>query len=155
MLVPRKVNDPFDDIIDFGFGEFPMLPSFKDFDDIDRKLYGKHAAHVMKTDVQEHDDKYEMSVDLPGFSKDQIKLSLKDGNLIINAEKTADNDKKDAKGKTIRQERYSGSMTRSFYVGENLTEDDIKAKFENGVLTLDIPKKASEIENKTKYIAIS
>lgn len=154
MLVPVKQN-LFDDFMNFTLPDFSMFPSFKDFDEIDRKLYGKRAAHMMKTDIHEHDDKFEMNIDLPGFNKDQIKLSLENGNLIINAEKTADSEKKDAKGKPIRQERYSGSMTRSFYIGDNITETDIKAKFENGVLTLEIPKKDPEIENKTKYIAIS
>ena len=123
--------------------------------DIDKKLYGKHAANIMKTDVKEHDDKFEVNIDLPGFKKDQIKLSLNDGYLVINAEKSSGTEEKDKKGKLIRQERYSGSMTRSFYVGEHITEEDIKAKFENGVLDLEIPKKDPKaIPEKNKYIAI-
>ena len=116
--------------------DFPRM----DFGDIDRKLYGKRAAQVMKTDVHEHDDKYELDIDLPGFKKDEIKLSLENGYLSVSAAKGLDKDEKDKKGKIIRQERYAGSMQRSFFVGDNLKEEDIKAKFENGLLKLDIPK---------------
>ncbi len=106
----------------------------------DRKLYGKNAARVMKTDLKEHDDGYELSVDLPGFKKDQIELQLQNGYLTISASKGVEEDGKDKKGRIVHQERYTGSMTRSFYIGENVSEEDIKAKFEDGVLTLDFPK---------------
>ena len=125
-----------------------------DFPDIDRKLYGKHAANVMKTDVREHDDGYEVDIDLPGFKKDEISLSLENGYLSVNAAKGLDKDKKDKKGKLIRQERYAGSMTRSFYVGYAITEQEIKAKFENGVLQLSIPKKEAPKVPEKKLIAI-
>ena len=95
---------------------------------------------MMKTDVREKDDAYEVAVDLPGFKKDEIHLELKDGYITISAAKGLDKDEKDKKGRLIRQERYAGSMSRSFYVGENLKQEDIKARFENGVLTLDFPK---------------
>ena len=108
----------FDDWMGFPFRGFES--------DVDRKLYGKHAAHVMKTDLKEHDEGYELKVDLPGFKKDQIDLQLQNG--------------KDKKGKIVHQERYEGSMTRSFYIGENVKEEDVHAKFEDGVLTLDFPK---------------
>ena len=108
--------------------------------DVDRKLYGRHAGRVMKTDLKEHEDGYELSVDLPGFRKDQIDLQLQNGYLTITAAKKLEEDGKDKKGKIVHQERYTGSMTRSFYIGENVQEEDVKAKFEDGVLTLDFPK---------------
>ncbi len=108
--------------------------------DADRKLYGKHAANLMKTDLKEHDDGYELSVDLPGFRKDQIDLQLRNGYLTITTSKALEEEGKDKKGRIVHQERYTGSMSRSFYVGEHVTEEDVKAKFENGVLTLNFPK---------------
>ena len=108
--------------------------------DVDRKLYGKHAARVMKTDLKEHDEGYELKVDLPGFKKDQIDLQLQNGYLTITATKGIDEEGKDKKGRIVHQERYSGSMSRSFYVGEHVAEEDVKARFEDGVLTLDFPK---------------
>ena len=116
---------------------FPAMPSFPD---VDRVLYGKHAAREMKTDVREHEDSYEIDMDLPGFKKDQIKLELEQGYLTVSAAKGLDKDETDKKGTVIRQESYAGAMQRSFYVGESLTEEDIKARFENGVLSLTVPK---------------
>ena len=114
---------------------------FRGFDsDVDRKLYGKHAAHVMKTDLKEHDEGYELKIDLPGFKKDQIDLQLQNGYLTITASKGIEEESKDRNGRILLQERYSGSMTRSFYIGENVKEDEVKARFEDGVLTLDFPK---------------
>lgn len=104
-------------------------------------LYGKHAKNMMKTDVKETENGYEVAVDLPGFKKDEISLELKDGYLTITASKGLDKDEEDKKGRMIRQERYAGAMSRSFYVGDGITEEDVKAIFENGVLMLDIPKK--------------
>ena len=95
----------------------------------------------MKTDVHEHDDHYEVDIDLPGFSKDEISLELKEGYLIVSAAKGLDKSDTNKKGKVIRQERYAGAMQRSFYVGEQLTEEDIKASFKDGVLNLNIVKK--------------
>ncbi len=122
----------FDDWMGFPFRGFES--------DVDRKLYGKHAAHVMKTDLKVHDDGYELKVDLPGFKKDQIELQLENGYLTITAAKGLEEEDTDKKGRIVHQERYSGSMSRSFYVGENVTEEDVKARFEDGVLTLDVPK---------------
>ena len=135
------------------FGE-SLLDDWMDFGDVDRKLYGRHAANVMKTDVHEHDEGYELDIDLPGFKKDDIKLSLENGYLTVNATKNLDKDKKNLKGKIIRQERYAGSMQRSFYVGEELTETDVKARFEDGVLKLSLPKKEAEKIPEAKTIAI-
>ena len=140
------------------FGE-NLLDVFDDFDrDFFRGfgrpehvLYGKNAAHMMKTDVKETDEGYEVDVDLPGFTKEEIKLELNNGYLTIATEKSLD---KENKGKMLRQERYVGTMQRSFYVGENLTEEDIKAKYENGVLTLNIPKMEAKKVPEKKQILI-
>ena len=135
------------------FGE-DLMDSW--FDDMDREfarmekpLYGHNAKNLMKTDVREHDDSYEVDIELPGFHKDEVQLN-------ITAAKGLDKDEKDKKtGKLIRQERYTGSMSRSFYVGEDVTEEDIKAKLEHGVLSLQIPKKEAKPQlPEKKYIAI-
>ena len=123
------------------------------FPDIDRELYGKRAQNIMKTDVKELDNGYEVMVDLPGFNKEDIHLELNDGNLTISAVKSLDKEN-ESKGNYIRRERVVGNMQRSFYVGENLTEEDIHAKYENGILTLDIPKKEARKVPEKKYIAI-
>ena len=144
-------DDFFDDFFDF--------PSFDDkaMQKTQRKLYGRHAANMMKTDVQEHDDHYEVDIDLPGFKKEELSLELKDGYLVIGAAKSFNRDEKEKEtGKFVRQERYAGSMSRSFYVGEEVKQEDIHAKYENGVLKLSIPKtetKKPEVEEKN-YIAI-
>ncbi|MBR3094310.1 MAG: Hsp20/alpha crystallin family protein [Clostridia bacterium] len=119
----------------FGFPVFPELH------DVDRKLYGKHAPREMKTDVREHDDGYELDIDLPGFKKDELTLHLENGYLTVSAAKGLDEEHKDKKGKVIRCERYSGAMQRSFYVGDGVEESDVHAKFQDGVLKLEIPKK--------------
>ena len=117
-------------------------------------LYGKNAKNIMKTDIREHDTGYELDVDLPGFKKDEINIELENGYLTISAAKGLDKDEQDKKGKYIRKERYAGAMQRSFYVGDAVTEKDVKAKFEDGILKLSIPKKdTKEVETK-KTIAI-
>lgn len=131
------------------------FPSAKEWDKLDRKLYGKRAAQVMKTDVHEDENGYEVDIDLPGFKKDEIRLTLEDGYLSVSAAKGLDKEKKDRKGRLIRQERYSGAMQRSFYVGENLKEEDVKAKFEDGVLKLEVPKKEPEKLPEPHTIAIA
>ena len=136
------------------FDEFYGLPTQRELANIDKHLYGKNARNLMKTDVHETDTDYEMDVDLPGFKKDQINVKLEDGYMTISATKDHDTEKKDQHGKIIRQERYAGSMQRSFYVGDNITETEIKAKFEDGVLKLSIPKKEAEKIPETKTIAI-
>ena len=119
------------------FDDWFDLPAFRD---VDRKLYGKRADHEMRTDVHEHEDHYEVDIDLPGFKKEEITLTLEKGYLTVKAARGLDKDEKDNKGRIIRQERYAGAMQRSFYVGEALTEEDIIAKLEHGVLSLNIPK---------------
>ncbi len=144
MLMPSIFGENLfnDDWMDFGFPE------------VDKALYGKHANNVMKTDVKETDTGYEVDIDLPGFKKDEINAQLDNGYLTISAAKGLDKDEKDKKGKYIRKERYAGAMSRSFYVGEGVIQEDIKAKYEDGILRLSVPKKeAKAVENK-KYIAI-
>ena len=144
MLMPSIYGENLfnDDWMNFGFPE------------VDKALYGKHANNVMKTDVKETDTGYEVDIDLPGFKKDEINAQLDNGYLTISAAKGLDKDEKDKKGKYIRKERYAGAMSRSFYVGEGVTQEDIKAKYEDGILRLSVPKKeAKAVENK-KYIAI-
>ena len=151
MMMPSIFGENlFDDFMnDFAF------PDFTDSANIEKALYGKHAKNLMKTDVKETDDGYQVAVDLPGFKKDEIKIKLENGTLTINAAKGLDKDEKDKEGKYVRRERYAGSMSRSFYVGDGVSQEDIKAKFENGVLTLDVPKKEAKpaVEEK-KTIAI-
>ena len=114
---------------------------FRNFGNMDRALYGKHAQNMMKTDVKETDEGYEVDIDLPGFKKDEIQLELNNGYLTISTQKALEKDEKNKKGRMLRQERYAGMMQRSFYVGEHITEEDVKASYESGVLHLVIPKK--------------
>ena len=144
MLMPSIFGENLfnDDWMDFGFPE------------VDKTLYGKHANNVMKTDVKETDTGYEVDIDLPGFKKDEINAQLDNGYLTISAAKGLDKDEKDKKGKYIRKERYAGAMSRSFYVGEGVTQEDIKAKYEDGILRLSVPKKEVKAVEDKKYIAI-
>jgi len=147
MLTPRIFTENlFDDWMD----DFP----FRTLNNVDRKLYGKHSSREMLTDIKEHEDHYEVLIDLPGFKKDEINIELNDGYLTITASKGVDENEEDKKGKIVRQERYAGVMQRSYYVGEEITHEDIKAKFENGVLTLNVPKKEEpkKVENHTIMI---
>ena len=150
MLMPSVFGkDLFDDFFDFPFYDD------RDMEKMQKKLYGHRSTNLMKTDVQENDDSYLMEMDLPGFSKDEVKVSLKDGYLTIRAEKGLDEEQKDEKSaKYIRRERYSGACERSFYVG-NINEADIKGEFKHGILKLTIPKEQPKKEiDTTKYIEI-
>ena len=148
MLMPSIFGeDLFEDLFD--------LP-FYDDSKVEKKLYGRHAKNLMKTDIKEMDNGYELIIDLPGFKKDEIKVSLDNGYLSIAAAKGLDQDEQEKEtGKYIRRERYAGNMSRSFYVGKDITEKDIHGKYENGILMLDIPKKAPEkkVEEK-KFVTI-
>ena len=117
-------------------------------------LYGKHAQNMMKTDIREKDESYELDVDLPGFKKDEIKIQLKDGYLTLSAAKGLDKDEKDKKGNYIRRERYAGAMQRSFYVGDDVTQEEIRAKYEDGILKVSIPKKERKKVEHNGYISI-
>jgi len=155
MMTPSIFGENlFDDFFD-DFFDFPVWDD-KAMKKAQKKLYGRHAANMMRTDVQEHDDHYEVDVDLPGFRKEDLSLELKEGYLVISAAKGLDKDEKEEKsGKFVRRERYAGSMSRSFYVGEDIKQEDIHAKYESGVLKLSIPKteKKPQVSEK-KYIAI-
>ena len=124
------------------------------FPEVDKELYGKHAGNVMKTDVRETDSGYEVDIDLPGFKKDEINAQLDNGYLTISASKGLDKEEKNKEGKYIRKERYAGAMSRSFYVGDEVTQDDIKARYEDGILRLSVPKKEKKAVETNKYIAI-
>ena len=117
-------------------------------------LYGKHGKNLMKTDVRETEETYELDIDLPGFRKDEVNVELKDGYLTISAAKGLDKDQEDKKGKYIRQERYAGACSRSFYVGESVMPEDIHASFENGILQVSVPKAAQKVLSKKTSIEI-
>lgn len=156
MMTPSIFRE---NLFDNFFDDFFDFPTFDDkaMQEAQRKLYGRRGANMMKTDVQEHDDYYEVDIDLPGFRKEELSLELKDGYLIISAAKGLDRDEKEKEtGRFVRRERYAGSMSRSFYVGDDVKQEDIRAKYESGVLKLSIPKveaKKPEVEEK-KYISI-
>ena len=135
------------------FGESLLDDFFED--PFDNYAYAMNTSNLMKTDVKDTDQGYEITMNLPGVKKEDVKAELKDGYLTISASTNSDKDEKDGNGRYIRRERYSGSCSRSFYVGEDATQDEIKAKFENGALTLLVPKKDQKpaVEDK-KYIAI-
>ena len=145
-----------------------MLPSiwsenlFDDFfgDSFERRffgdrspLYGKHGKNLMKTDVKELDQSYEMDIDLPGFKKDEVNVELENGYLTISAAKGLDRDQKDSEGRYIRQERYSGQCSRSFHVGD-IRPEDVTASFEDGILRLTFPKAGQPKLPEQKRIAI-
>ncbi len=137
MLMPSIFGESlFDDFMDFPFG-------------------GMKTNMMMKTDIRDAENSYELDIDMPGFKKEDIKAQLKDGYLTISASTNGNSDEKDKNGRYIRRERYAGSCSRSFYVGEGVKEEDIKAKFEDGILKLSVPKVDAkpQVEEK-KYIAI-
>ena len=139
------------------FGENLFDDNWMDFP-FDRDFWGrtnnKTTKNLMKTDIREHDAGYELDIDLPGFKKDEITIDLDNGYLTISAAKGLDKDEQDKKGKYIRKERYAGAVQRSFYVGDAVTEEDVKAKFEDGILRLSIPKKDARTVETKKTIAI-
>ena len=151
MLMPSIFGE---NLFDDFFGDFPFYYDDRAMKDAEKKLYGHKANHVMKTDIKEMNNGYELIVDLPGFKKDEVQVQLKDGYLTISATKGLDKDEEDKKGNYIRRERYAGSTSRSFYVGNGVKNEDVHAKFENGVLRLSIPKKAAEEIEADKYVSI-
>ena len=137
MLMPSIFGENlFDDFFDFPFG-------------------GYQTSEMMRTDIKETDGGYEITMNLPGVKKEDVKGELKDGYLTVSASSSSSKDEKNQEGRYIRRERYSGSCSRSFYVGDQITENDVKARFENGTLKLLVPKKEAKpaVEDK-KYIAI-
>ena len=151
MLMPSIFGE---NLFDDFFGDFPFYYDDRAMKDAEKKLYGHKANHVMKTDIKEMNNGYELIVDLPGFKKDEVQVQLKDGYLTISAAKGLDKDEEDKKGNYIRRERYAGSTSSSFYVGIGVKNEDVHAKFENGVLRLSIPKKAAEEIEADKYVSI-
>ena len=133
---------------DFFTDPFSMIPSGRDV------LYGKHGKNLMKTDVRETDNSYELDVDLPGFKKDEINVEIADGYLTIQASKGLDKDQQDKDGKYIRQERYAGACSRSFYVGDAVEPEDVSARFEDGILTISVPKNVKKQLPKNSAISI-
>lgn len=139
---------------------FPSIFTNGFFDDDDdewnRRFFSEPMvrASVMKTDVKENDKDYELSIELPGFTKDDVKAELADGFLTVTAAKKEGNDKKDENGKYIRRERYQGTCSRSFYVGKEITQDDVHAKFEDGVLKITVPKKEEKEVEENRRISI-
>ena len=134
----------------------PFYYDDKDEKKAEKKLYGRRAQNLLKTDIKEKPEGYELIVDVPGFKKDEVQVELRDGYLVVSAEKGLDEDEQDKKtGKYLRRERYAGSCQRSYYVGKDTTEDDIKAHFEHGMLTVTVAKKEAKpaVEEK-KHIAI-
>ncbi len=138
MMIPRRKN------------EFDLLEDMFRID----PFFSEEGSKVMKTDIREKDDKFMLTIDLPGYEKEDIKVSIEDGYLSVYAKTNAEREEKE-KGKFVRKERYFGECSRSFYVGDNITEEDIKATFKNGTLNIEIPKKeeVKKIPEK-KYIQI-
>ena len=150
MLMPSIFGE---NLFDDDWMDFPFAND--EFWGKKNPLYGKHAQNMMKTDIRETDGSYELDVDLPGFKKDEIKVQLKDGYLTLSAAKGLDKDEQDKKGNYIRRERYAGACERSFYVGEEVTQEDIKGEYKHGILKLFVPKKeAKTAASDPKYIAI-
>ena len=125
-----------DNLFDEDWADTPLM---REYFGKGNFLYGKHAKHLLRTDVRETEDAIEADIDLPGFKKDEISLDIKDGYLTIAAQKGLDKDEQDKKGRVLRQERYAGACSRSFYVG-NVKPADVKAKYEDGVLSVIVPK---------------
>ena len=150
MLMPSIFGE---DMFDDFMRDFPFFDENAG-NKIEKKLYGRHAKNMMKTDIKELESGYELEMDLLGFTKDEITAELKDGYLTIHATSNQNKDEKDEDGKYIRRERYSGSCNRSFYVGDAITEEDIKANFENGTLKMTIPKKEAKAVPEKKFISI-
>ncbi|MDY3918059.1 MAG: Hsp20/alpha crystallin family protein [Candidatus Limivivens sp.] len=146
MLMPSIFGeDLFDDFFDISFDDKAERRA-------EKKLYGRNAKNLMKTDVKELDHSYELEIDLPGFKKDEIQVSLEKGYLIISAAKGLDQDEKEKEsGRYIRRERYAGACQRSFFVGEDVRQEEIKAEFRHGILKLSVPKKTERAEEKKDH----
>ena len=152
MLMPSIFGE---DLFDNFMKDFPFFDDNTE-SNVEKKLYGRRGKNLMKTDIKETEGGYELEMDLPGFTKDEIKVSLENGYMTISAAKGLDKDEQDKKsGRYIRKERYAGSCERSFYVGEDITEEDIKGEFKHGILKLFVPKKEAKpaVEQK-KYVSI-
>lgn len=147
MLMPSILSDNL-------FDNWMETPFEREFFGRKSPMYSGRVDQMMRTDVREVEGGYELDMDLPGFKKEDIKAQLEDGYLTISASRNAANDQKDENGKYIRRERYAGTVSRSFYVGEYVTENDIRARFEDGILKLSIPKKEEKPVEEKKYVTI-
>ena len=148
MMMPSIFGE---NLFDDFMNDFPFEKHFF----VERNpLYGKHAKNIMKTDVRETDNSYELDIDLPGFKKEDINVQLDNGYLTIAASKSLEKEDEHEKSHYIRQERYTGSMSRSFYVGNDVKQEEIHAKYEDGILKLAVPKKAAKAIESNKYIQI-
>ena len=152
MLMPSIFGE---DLFDNFMKDFPFFDDNTE-SNVEKKLYGRRGKNLMKTDIKDTDKAYELEMDLPGFKKDEIKVSLENGYLTISAARGLDVDEQEKEtAKYIRKERYAGSCQRSFYVGEGVKQEDIKGEFKHGILKLVIPKKEEKPEVETsKYISI-
>mgnify|MGYP000632932725 CR=1 FL=1 len=150
-MMPRIFGE---NLVDDFMNEF-AFPDFTDNANIEEALYGKHEKNLIKTDVKDTENGYEVDIDLPGFKKDEITMKLENGTLTVSAAKGLDKDEENKEKTYVRRERYAGGMSRSFYVGDEMKQEDIKAKFENGVLKITVPKKEEKpvVENNS-YITI-
>ena len=152
MLMPSIFGE---DLFDDFMRDFPFYDD-KQARRAEKKLYGHRGRNLMKTDIRETDGSYELEMDLPGFTKDEVKVSLENGYLTVQAAKGLEQDEQEKKtGRYIRRERYAGACERSFYVGEDVTQEEIKGEFKHGILRLSIPKKeAKPAVPEKKYIVI-
>lgn len=141
MMIPRRSNF---DLFDEMFGDEPFF----------EKGFSKKEVNLMKTDVKEKDGNYILEIDVPGYSKDDIKIELENGYLTVTAEKEENKDEENKKTHYIHKERFYGKCSRSYYAGDNVKEEDIKATFKNGILTIAFPKEKEEKIEGKKYIQI-
>ena len=139
MLTPKVFEE---NLFDDWFNGFDLMD--REMEQLNRKLYGKHSSREMLMDVNEKDDHYDVQIDLPGFKKEDINVELNDGYMTVTASKGIEENDENKKGRIVRQERYAGTLSRTFYVGENVTSEEIHGKFEDGVLKLSVPKKETE-----------
>ena len=152
MLMPSIFNNNLFDDDWFGFPFYGYADKAENR--AEKKLYGHHANNLMKTDIKEMKDGYELEIDLPGFKKDEVTAELKDGYLTVSAAKGLDQDEQEKEtGRYIRRERYAGNLSRSFYIGD-VKQEDVKAAFKNGILSISVPKEDKKAKEEKKYITI-
>lgn len=151
MLMPTIFGENLIDDFFKDFDSFPFYDNGRQARKLQKQLYGHKGDKLMKTDIKESEDKYTLSIELPGFKKENIQASIEDGYLTVSAQKTVEKDE----AHYLRRERYSGSLQRTFYVGEGITQEDVQAQFKHGVLKLTVPKRKPEQEvEQNKFISI-
>lgn len=147
MLIPTLFGD---NLMDDYFDDFVNFPGFEERKPAGKKLYAQNGEKLMTTDIKETDSSYILAIDLPGFKKEAIQASIKEGYLTVSAQRTAEKD--DAK--YLRKERFTGSVQRTFYVGKDVRQEDVKAQFKDGVLQLTVPKKTEKEIEQSRLISI-